>query len=165
MGSARAGSNPADVGLAMIARVKACCASPLNYPHPLPPPTQPPHTRRDRPHELLTLMLPRGLEPRTLRLFGVRSDQLSYESHDNAQSHGVICANMLATNKRDTTHTQVLAILIRHIAYRDAARHSDATPFIRWPNSPNAPLGVWVRWVWGRGGLVGRASLIARPTF
>ena len=28
-------------------------------------------------------VVPRGLEPRTLRLLSVRSDQLSYETHDN----------------------------------------------------------------------------------
>ena len=27
-------------------------------------------------------MVPRGLEPRTLRLLAVRSNQLSYETHD-----------------------------------------------------------------------------------
>ena len=30
--------------------------------------------------QVLCLMVPRGLEPRTLRLLAVRSDQLSYET-------------------------------------------------------------------------------------
>ena len=38
------------------------------------------HRRKQQNVFLIILLLPRGLEPRTLRLLAVRSDQLSYKS-------------------------------------------------------------------------------------
>ena len=41
-------------------------------------------------------MVPRGLEPRTLRLLAVRSDQLSYETSDCTQQLKYSCVVLLA---------------------------------------------------------------------
>jgi hypothetical protein len=45
-------------------------------------------------------MLPRGLEPRTLRLLAVRSDQLSYKSQRRGTRHQSNLPNLLGFNLR-----------------------------------------------------------------
>ena len=38
-------------------------------------------------------MVPRGLEPRTLRLLAVRSNQLSYETTDKEENNAILIEN------------------------------------------------------------------------
>ena len=49
-----------------------------------------------RDHRSVRQMVPRGLEPRTLRLLAVRSNQLSYETSDQSAMRMQISASQLA---------------------------------------------------------------------
>ena len=46
-------------------------------------------------------MVPRGLEPRTLRLLAVRSNQLSYETHDIDRKYQVIHLSAILWSNND----------------------------------------------------------------
>ena len=46
-------------------------------------------------------MVPRGLEPRTLRLLAVRSNQLSYETHDIDRKYQVIHLSVILWSNND----------------------------------------------------------------
>ena len=46
-------------------------------------------------------MVPRGLEPRTLRLLAVRSNQLSYETHDIDRKYQVFHLSVILWSNND----------------------------------------------------------------